>query len=113
MNSAFIFLSAAVVGLLAAEGVLRLWDVADPPAFVEDPQYGFLMRSNQSVSTRGFRFQINWFGLRGRDFAMPKRAGVYRIAFLGDSIPYGGGSIQDPNLFVNVVASRVQAPPNR
>jgi hypothetical protein len=113
MQFAFTVLCAAVAGLLAAEGILRLRDIADPPAFAENPQYGFLMRGNQTVSTRGYRFNINKFGLRGRDFAMPKPAGIYRIAFLGDSIPYGGGAVKDPDLFVNVVASRVQVPADR
>lgn len=110
MEYVFTVLCVSVAGLLAAEGILRLRDVADPPAFAENPQYGFLMRGNQTVSTRGYRFHINKFGLRGRDFAMPKPAGIYRIAFLGDSISYSGGSVQDPDLFVNVVASRVQLP---
>lgn len=113
MHYAFIVMCALVGALLATEGILRLCDVADPPAFDENPQYGFLMRGNQTVSTRGYRFHINKFGLRGRDFDMPKPAGTYRIAFLGDSIPYGGGSVQDPDLFVNVVASRVQVPAGR
>ena len=113
LKKAFIVLCATVAGLLAAEGILHLWDIADPPAFVENPHYGFLMRPNQSASTRGYRFHINQFGLRGRDFAMPKPAGVYRIAFLGDSITYGGGRIPDPDLFVNVVASQVQMPSDR
>jgi GDSL-like Lipase/Acylhydrolase len=99
---------ASVVGagllcLLTLEGILRWWDVGDPPAFDNNPLYGFLMRPNQSVSTRGYRFHINQGGLRGPDFVLPKRAGVYRIAFLGDSITYGGGSIPDPDLFVNRV----------
>jgi len=61
------------------------------------------MRPNQSVSTRGYRFHINQAGLRGPDFVLPRQVGVYRIAFLGDSITYGGGSITDPDLFVNRV----------
>ena len=89
------------------EGLLRWLDVADPPAFEQHADYGYLMQPNQSVSTRGNRFHINRAGFRGEDFAWPKPEGVYRIAFVGDSITYGGGSIPDGDLFVNRVASRL------
>jgi len=91
--------------VLLAEIILRFRDVADPPAFVSDSRYGYIMRPNQSVSTHGYRFRINRFGLRGADFAMPKPSGYYRIVFLGDSVTYGGGTNPDPSLFVNRVAS--------
>lgn len=99
---------AGAVALAAVEIALRTWDFVDLPAFDANSQYGFLMAANQSVSPRGHRFQINRLGLRGRDFEVPKPRDVYRVAFLGDSITYGGGSIEDSDLFVNIVAARLQ-----
>jgi hypothetical protein len=87
------------------EGLLRWRDVADPPAFENNPSFGYRMQPNQSVSPRGYRFHINNTGLRGRDVLMPKPTGIYRIAFLGDSITYGGGSVHEEDLFANRVAS--------
>jgi lysophospholipase L1-like esterase len=91
------------VGFALLEGLAWWIDVADPPIFQSHPAYGFLMQPNQSVATRGKRFRINRAGLRGEDFAMPKPPGTLRIAFLGDSVTYGGGSVRDEDLFVNRV----------
>src|SRR5262245_43722827 len=91
---------------LAGEGFARWLDIGDPPAFEKHDKYGYLMRPDQSVSTRGNRFQINRAGFRGIDLRSPRDPHVYRIAFVGDSVTYGGGSIPDRDLFVNRVASR-------
>jgi hypothetical protein len=72
---------------------------------INGSRYG--RHTNQSASTRGNRFHINRAGFRGVDFTWRKPEGVYRIAFLGDSITYGGGSILDRDLFVNRVAYRL------
>ena len=91
--------------LAGLEMILHWWDIADPPVFETNPHYGYRMQPNQSASTRGYRFRINQVGLRGNDFLLPKPSAVYRIAFLGDSIIYGGGLVRDEDLFVNRVAS--------
>ncbi len=103
----------SLISLVGAEGFLRAFDLADPPAFESNPQYGYLMRPNQSVSTRGHRFQINQSGFRGPDFTMPKPIGVFRLVFLGDSITYGGGEVPDQDLFVNRVASGLASSEHR
>lgn len=104
-RKAVLAVTVGVVSFVAAEAVLRWWDIGDPPAFTADPHYGYLMRPDQSVSTRGHRFRINTAGFRGPDFVWSKPDGVVRLLFLGDSITYGGGSIPDEALFVNQVAS--------
>ena len=100
---------SCVIALAIGEGLLRWLDIGDPPAFEKDPHYGYLMQPNQSVSTRGSRFHINREGFRGVDFAWRKPEGVFRIAFAGDSITYGGGSVPETDLFVNQVASRLSS----
>jgi hypothetical protein len=107
-NLLFVVISCLML-LASVEGLLRWLDIGDPPVFEEHPDYGYLMQPNQSVSTRGHRFHINRAGFRGDDFAWAKSGDIYRIAFVGDSITYGGGSIMDPDLFVNRVASRLSA----
>ena len=112
-ENALLALSSSLICLAGLEGILRWWDVGDPPAFETNPQYGFLMQPDQSVSTRGYRFRINHAGLRGDDFLMPKPSAVYRIAFLGDSVTYGGGAVPDKDLFVNRVAFFLSASEGR
>jgi lysophospholipase L1-like esterase len=100
---------SCILSLLIGEGLLRWLDIGAPPVFARHQQYGYLMVPNQSVSTRGYRFHINQAGFRGSDFSWAKPPGVYRIAFTGDSITYGGGSIAEEDLFVNRVASTMSS----
>ena len=95
---------AIAITLVGLEIALRLFGLGEPPTFDVNNDYGYLMRPNQTVSTRGYPFRINRAGLRGSDFAVPKPPGLFRILFLGDSITYGGGAIRDEDLFVNRVA---------
>jgi lysophospholipase L1-like esterase len=91
--------------VLAGEGVLRWQELVDPPVFEANPHYGYLMQPNQVVSPRGRPFRINNAGFRGADFAWSKPNGTLRLVFLGDSITYGGGRIEDDALFVNRTAT--------
>ncbi len=97
-----------IVAIVLAEIGLRVIGVGAPPAFASHPQYGYLMKPSQWVSTRGIAFQINSAGLRGTDFTPQKPPGTFRLVFVGDSITYGGGSIADANLFTNRVAAALQ-----
>ena len=102
-----------LVTLALAEAVLRLLDLADPPVFEAKPHYEYLMRPNQSVSTRGYRFHINNIGFRGYDISIPKAKDTFRIVFLGDSVTYGGGNIPGKYLFVNLVTSSLNSSEHR
>ncbi|WP_447986185.1 SGNH/GDSL hydrolase family protein [Nitrospira sp. Nam74] len=100
-HKSFLVAVAFIISFCLGEGIVRWWDIIDPPAFEANPYYGYLMRPNQSVSPRGYRFQINNVGFRGQKFAVPKPESTFRTAFLGDSITYGGGEVSDHALFVN------------
>jgi lysophospholipase L1-like esterase len=95
-----------IPALLMAEVALRWMDVVDPPVYEDHAQFGYLMRPDQSVSTRGIRFRINNLGFRGHDVA-GKPEGTIRMAFVGDSVTYGGGSMREEDLFVNRVAAEL------
>jgi lysophospholipase L1-like esterase len=104
-----VMVTGVLVAAVTVEGALRWMDVADTPVFESDPDYGYLMQANQSVSTRGYRFRINNLGLRGPDVALPKPQRTCRVVFVGDSITYGGGQIVDADLFVNRVQATLNA----
>lgn len=106
-NRIVLMLSTLVVSFGVGEWSLRFADIIDPPVFERHPSYGYLMKPNQSVSPRGHRFQINNIGFRGVDVGLRKPAQVFRVAFLGDSITYGGGEIFDDDLFVNQVVKQI------
>jgi hypothetical protein len=71
------------------------------------------LQPDQSVSPRGHRFRINRVGFRGDDFEVDKHPNALRVAFLGDSITYGGGQIPDKDLFVNRVPLSLEVPSRR
>jgi lysophospholipase L1-like esterase len=99
---------SVIISLVLLEGLEWWLEVADPPTFIRHPEYGYLMSPSQSVATRGHRYRINAHGLRGKEIVMPKPAGNYRIAFLGDSVTYGGGAVRDEDLFVERVAASLE-----
>jgi lysophospholipase L1-like esterase len=58
---------------------------------VSDPRLSFVHRPNRSAFLMGVPVAINSAGLRDREFAREKPAGVYRIVWLGDSTTFGWG----------------------
>lgn len=91
--------AAVLFALVFAEVGLRAVGVAQVMTYAPDPAYGYLMKPGQRVSTYGDPIEINALGLRGPPVLEPKREGVVRILFLGDSITYGGGRIDEGDLF--------------
>lgn len=76
--------AGVVVALALAEGALRWLNLAEPPTFRRDPEHGYLMSPQHSVSTRGHQLSINRAGLRGRAIDRPKRSAALRMAFVGE-----------------------------
>jgi hypothetical protein len=58
---------------------------------VDNPRLSFVHRPNRSAFLMGVPFAINSAGLRDREFAREKPAGVRRIVWLGDSTTVGWG----------------------
>ena len=55
----------------------------------DDPLLLYEMRPNVRTETLGLVTETNALGFRDRDYAIPKPAGVTRIAGVGDSIAFG------------------------
>jgi hypothetical protein len=108
MNGVVLSIAAFVLAFALIELVLRWLDVADPPVFQYSENFGYLMRPDQSTSTRGHRFRINNAGLRGEDIGARKLR-ERRAMFVGDSTCYGGGSVPDADLFVNRTSEALSA----
>jgi hypothetical protein len=108
MTGVVLLIAAVLLVLASTELVLRWIDVADPPTFQANALFGYLMRPNQSASTRGHRFRINNVGLRGAD-VNARQLGERRVAFIGDSITYAGGKVPDADLFATRVSETLSA----
>jgi lysophospholipase L1-like esterase len=102
LRTAALAIASSILALGLAEGVTRILglapavgrievDSADSPLQVsENRVQGYELKSGfRSVAQPGFR--TNSHGLRGPERAIPKPAGVFRIALVGDSVVEGVG----------------------
>jgi lysophospholipase L1-like esterase len=75
---------------------LEMWKYAKRAKIVSDnPEIGHEHRPNVKTHLMGADFRVNSMGLRDREFAIPKPAGVTRIMFIGDSLTVGWGVEDD------------------
>lgn len=106
-----------ILGLLIAEASVAVFFpqqvrmASSPTSFFlkYDPDIGWVNKagaegvSGTSRDVGSFDVRINRLGYRGREVAVPKPAGVRRIAFLGDSNTFGYG-IQEGQRFSDILA---------
>jgi lysophospholipase L1-like esterase len=79
-----------ILGLAPAVGRIVVDDADSPLQPSENALQGYELKSGfRSVAHPGFR--TNSHGLRGPERAIPKPAGVFRIALVGDSVVEGVG----------------------
>ena len=84
-----IALSLIVVALL--EWVLRLrFGFGDPLLYIGDPDIGYLIAPNQSVTRNGNSIRINALSMRSDAFEPHKSPRETRVFFIGDSVVNGG-----------------------
>ncbi len=100
LRSAATVVLIGVLCFAALEGVCRLFVLTNdtlPVDFVADPHLPYRLAPNSKVvSLLGISIQTNSLGLRDREFAVPKPAGVFRILAVGDSTTLGYGvAIED------------------
>jgi len=78
------------LALAPAVGRIVVDDADSPLQPSENPLQGYELKSGfRSVAHPGFRTNLQ--GLRGAELAIPKPAGVFRIALVGDSVVEGVG----------------------
>jgi len=73
--------------------------VADEDLYMDDKTFGQVLRPGLQRRTAEGVMTINSLGFRGREFDPAKAPGSYRIAFLGDSVIFGGQLPRDDQLF--------------
>lgn len=97
-------MAGALGGLLTANSLLWLLNLGQPVIFQTSASCGYIARPNQWASPLGFDYHINQYGLRGPSFPSQRPKQSVRLAFIGDSITFGGGRVRPRALFVNVAA---------
>ena len=89
-----VFLMTIALSLLAlalVEWVLRWrFGFGDPLLYIGDPDIGYLIAPNQSVTRNGNSIRINAFSMRSDPFEPQKSPREIRVFFIGDSVMNGG-----------------------
>lgn len=91
-----------LVGLVALEATARILGLGDPILYYTDPWGGLRPAPNQRVSRfRGATVTIDANGFRT---PVPDKPGALRILYLGDSVTWGGSTVDDEAIFSEVAA---------
>ena len=92
------WLIAILIPLVLIEGVGRLLGLSHPVLF-ERTTYGYRVVPGQDISRFGHRIYFNSLGLRSEETSPLPASGRLRILCLGDSVTYGGASIDQAETF--------------
>jgi hypothetical protein len=106
-------LAGIVVGLLLAEGLLRVYLAAVPPPrdapFVADDAAGYRLRPDSPEQCAAHPDDcVNSLGFRDHEHPRQKPSGTYRIVGIGDSFVYGS-TARLADHFLEVAAAQLQA----
>lgn len=96
-----------IVGLVVLEGAARFLGLGDPILYYNDIWGGLRPLPNQQVSRlKGSTVTVDGNGFRT---PVPEQPDSLRILYLGDSVTWGGTSIDDAALFTEVSADVLRA----
>lgn len=113
-GAAYVAVFTALV-LLLLEGAVRVLGLAprlptqyahyvEDPVLTHRPRPSSVLEGRSSTDEFDFRYEHNARGFRGREVAVPKPEGTFRILGLGDSFTYGAGAGGD-----EIYLSRLEA----
>jgi hypothetical protein len=94
----------SVIGVVAAEIVLRSWfGFHNPLLYQNDADSGYRLRPNQQIVTGRGKVTINNKAMRyPRDIEDAKPAGGFRIFLIGDSTLFGGEDLSDEQTYAAI-----------
>ena len=106
VDAAVYVVVCGTVALLLVEGLVRVLDLAPrlptqyvhyvaDPILTHRPRPDSVLEGRSATDEFDFRYEHNGRGFRGREIAVPKPDGTFRILGLGDSFTYGAGAADD------------------
>lgn len=103
-------LLASFVGLVAiAEIGCRLtMGFGNPALYIPDPEIGYLLVPNQKTSRFGNQIEINQYSMRNKEIQKTKKNNTERILFLGDSVVYGTGRLDQSETIPALTEQKLQ-----
>lgn len=99
---------SVLLALGLMEAGMRILGRGQMMEFEPNAAWGYLMKPSQTVRVYGHPIHINSWGLRGPEVPRRKQAGTIRILFVGDSVTYGGGRIEEDALFCRRVEASLR-----
>jgi len=103
----FLLFVSVLFTLVVAEGIARVFDIGPKQIPMQIGKYQ--LSTNKGISYQlvpgsddGIAGTHNRWGMRSPDISKEKPEGVYRVAFIGDSITYGAG-VGAEDTFANLV----------
>jgi lysophospholipase L1-like esterase len=100
-------LIVVTIGLAVLEGGARYLGLGDPVLYYNDAWGGLRPLPSQRVSRlKGATVTVDGNGYRT---PVPDQPGAMRILYLGDSVTWGGSSVDDTELFSEVAADVLRA----
>lgn len=101
---------AVCAGLAAAAELgLRSMGIGNPLLLQSDAGIGYVFAPDQEVTRRGNRIAINAYHQRSAEIALLPASGTDRILVLGDSVTFGGGSIDQDDTYPERLAALLRA----
>jgi lysophospholipase L1-like esterase len=102
-----VFLTSLAILIIAAELLLRVFGLADPVLYRQNPIYGYEPKPKQSSVRLGVPIFINDVGLRD-DEDYDSMKSNKKILLIGDSVTYGGSRTNQEDLFTEVLERKLR-----
>jgi len=110
-NKLWLAARVLLILILSTELFLRLvFGLGSPLLYQQDPACGYLPKPDQKIYRFFCHNQINHWGMRSTDFAMPRPPGTFRILMIGDSVTYGTTYVDQPLIFTSLLNTSLPSP---
>lgn len=98
-----------IIGIVAAEIVLRVWfGFHNPLLYQNDPDCGYRLRPGQHITTGRGEVSVNNYSMRyPRDITPEKPADLFRILLVGDSTLFGGEDLTDSQTYAALAEEKL------
>ncbi len=95
---------ALIALVMFAEGVLRFGlGLGNPVLIAPDPACDFILKPHQNVTRFFSHTYINRYGMRSEEVPATRAPHSLRVMFVGDSLTYGTGRVDQSEIFSEVV----------
>ncbi len=92
-----------LLSIVASELYLRHLGLGTSALVIPDPAAGYILEPNQNLHRFGGETRVNSYGMRSDPVPATKQADVFRILIVGDSYVYGSTSVDQSQIFAELL----------